>query len=219
MLKNDFKKEVENTLDLIYEEVDKSLVDKNYDEAKNAINKGLKSLVGLDIDTIDIFSFEGIAEMIDRENQYNSGKYIAFGCLMKLMGIVCSKNTEDTSYIVYYEKALEGFSKAFSEDDDIDEKYYEDAEDVCKELSKYNLSIDIDKKVLKLYEAVNKFDKAEDTLFYMLQKTDNDGSIILEGMKFYNRLKAKDKDILIEGNLPYEEVEDGIAELERRLGL
>lgn len=219
MLKNDFKKEVENTLDLVYEEVDKSLAEKNYDEAKKAINKGLRSLVGLDIGTIDIFSFEGIAEMIDRENQYNSGKYIAFGCLMNLMGVVSSKNSEDTSYIVYFEKALDGFNKAFSEDDDIDERYNEDVEDVCKELSKYDLSIDIDKKVLRLYEAVNKFDKAEDTLFYMLQKTDNDGSIILEGMKFYNRLKAKDKDMLKDGKLPFEEVEDGIAELERRLGL
>ncbi|NSA18668.1 hypothetical protein FHU25_002729 [Clostridium saccharobutylicum] len=53
----------------------------------------------------------------------------------------------------------------------------------------------------------------------MLRKTNNDGSIILEGMKFYNRLKQREIDELKEGNLPIEEVEDGILELERRLGL
>lgn len=219
MLKNNYKKEVENSLDLIYEEVDKSIAHKEYNKAKEAINKGLKSLVGLDIGTVDVFSFESISEIIDRENQYNTLKYLAFGCLMNLMGLVCSKNSEDDSYIVYYEKSLDGLYKAFREDDEIEEKYKESSVDTCKELSKYELSIDTDKKILRLYESINKLDKAEDTLFYMLQKTNNDGSIILEGMKFYNRLKQKEKDILAEGNLPYEEVEDGIGELERRLGL
>lgn len=219
MLKNDYKKEVENSLDLIYEEVDKRIADKEYDEAKEIVNKGLKSLVGLDIGTIEVFSFHSISEIIDRENQYNSMKYLAFGCLMSLMGKIYSKKSEDTSYVIYYEKALDGFYKAFSEDEEINEKYTEDAVDTCKELSKYELSIEIDKKILRLYEMLNKLDKAEDTLFYMLQKTDNDGSIILEGMKFYNRLKKKEKEVLSEGNLPFEEVEDGIAELERRMGI
>jgi len=219
MLKNNYKKELENSLDLIYEEVNKSIAIMDYVKAKESVNKGLKSLVGLDIGTIDLFSFKSICEIIDRESQYNSMKYLAFGCLMSLMGIVCEKNLKDASYISYYEKALDGFYKAFCEDDEIDIKYVEDAVNICKELSKYDLDIEIDKKVLKLYEVLNKLDKAEDTLFYMLQKTNNDGSIILEGMKFYNRLKKKEKDVLCEGNLPLEEVEDGIAELERRLGL
>ena len=59
--------------------------------------------------------------------------------------------------------------------------------------------------------------EVEDTLFYMLRKTNNDGSMILEGMRFYNRLKEKELDELILGNLPVEEIEDGISELERRL--
>ena len=104
MLKNDYKKEVENSLDLIYEEVDKRIADKEYDEAKEIVNKGLKSLVGLDIGTIEVFSFHSISEIIDRENQYNSMKYLAFGCLMSLMGKIYSKKSEDTSYVIYYEK-------------------------------------------------------------------------------------------------------------------
>jgi hypothetical protein len=53
----------------------------------------------------------------------------------------------------------------------------------------------------------------------MLRKTDNDESTILEGMRFYNRLKNRENDELKLGNLPIEEVEDGISELERRLGI
>ena len=123
------------------------------------------------------------------------------------------------SKIQYYEKSLEGFYKAYTEDDETNSKYLDDAVEVAGELSNYELSLDMDKKILKFYELANKFDKAEDTLFYILRKTNNDGSMILEGMRFYNRLKERELDELILGNLPIEEVEDGISELERRLGL
>lgn len=219
MLKNDYMKEVENTLKIVREEVDKNIINGDINKAKERVNRELKALIGLDINTIDILSFKSIEELISKEKQYNTEKYIAFGELMKFEGEIFGKENKENEKIGYYEKSLEGFYKAYSEDDSIDNKYLDDAIDVVAELSNYEFSLDIDKKILKIYEMANKFDRAEDTLFYMLRKTDNDGSIILEGMKFYNRLKERDLEELIEGNLPIEEVEDGISELERRLGI
>lgn len=218
MLKNDYMKEVENTLKIVREEVDKNIINGDINKAKERVNKELKALIGLDINTIDILSFKSIEELISKEKQYNTEKYIAFGELMQLEGEIFGKENKENEKIGYYEKSLEGFYKAYSEDDSIDSKYLDDAVDVVAELSNYKFSLEIDKKILKIYEMANRFDKAEDTLFYMLRKTNNDGSIILEGMKFYNRLKERELEELIEGNLPIEEVEDGISELERRLG-
>ena len=215
MLKNDYMKEVENTLTLVTEEVDKCIIDGDIKKAKERINKELKALVGIDIGTVDVFSFNSLDGLISKEMQYNAEKFIAFACLMKLQGQITK---EETSRIQYYEKSLEGFFKAYTEDDETNPKYLKDASEVADELSHYEFSIDMDKKILKIYELDNKLDKAEDTLFYMLRKTNNDGSIILEGMKFYNRLKVQDHEKLESGNLPIEEVEDGISELERRLG-
>lgn len=219
MLKKDYMKEVENTLRLVTEEVDKNIINGDIEKAKKIVNKELKALVGLDIGTVDVFSFNSIEGLISKEMQYNAEKFIAFGGLMKLYGLISEKENKENSKIDYYEKSIESFYKAFNEDDEINIKYLEDAADVASELSKYKISLDLDKKILKLYELSNKLDKAEDTLFYMLRKTDNDGSVILEGMKFYNRLKEMEHDKLKEGNLPIEEVEDGISELEKRLGL
>lgn len=219
MLKNDYMKEVENTLKLVREEVDKSIINGDINKAKERVNKELKGLIGLDIGTIDILSFKSIEELISKEKQYNTEKYIAFGELMQLEGKIYDKENKKNEKIGYYEKSLDGFYKAYSEDDSIDHKYLEDAVEVVTELSNYEFSLEVDKKILKIYEMAYKFDKAEDTLFYMLRKTNNDGSIILEGMKFYNRLKEKEPEDLIKGNLPIEEVEDGISELERRLGI
>lgn len=219
MIKNDHVREIENNLRLVKEEVNKDIFDGNLDEAKEKVNKQLRRLVGLDMGTVDVFSFDSIAGLISKEMQYNAEKFIAFGSLMKLKGLIGDKEDNQNEKLQYYEKSLEGFYKAYTEDDELTVKYLDEAAEVADELSNYELALDIDKKSLKIYEYSKKFDKAEDTLFYMLRKTNNDGSIILEGMKFYNRLKEIDHDELKEGNLPIEEVEDGISELERRLGL
>nr|WP_312291173.1 DUF6483 family protein [Clostridium chromiireducens] len=217
MIKNDFMKELENTLMLTTEEVEKSISTGNIDEAKEIVNKGLKSIIGIDIGTVDIFSFNSLERFIANEMHYNAEKFIAFGCFMKLQGLISGKENKENSQIDYYEKAIESFYKAYNEDDEINPKYLDDAAYVAKELSKYESSLDIDKKILRIYELANKLDKAEDTLFYMIRKTNNDVSIILEGIKFYNRLKEMNHDKLKKGNLPLEEVEDGLLELERRL--
>jgi tetratricopeptide (TPR) repeat protein len=217
MIKNDYMKEVENTLTLVSEEVDKNVINGDIEKAKERVNKELKALVGLDIGTVDVFSFNSIEGLISKEMQYNAEKFIAFGCLMRFQGLISAKENKENMKIQYYEKSIEGFYKAYTEDDEINPKYLDDAVDVARELGNYELSLDIDKKIFKLYEISNKLDKAEDTLFYMLRKTDNDGSIILEGMKFYSRLKKEEHAKLAKGNLPIEEVEDGISELERRL--
>ncbi len=219
MIKNDHVREIENNLRLVKEEVNKDIFDGNLEEAKEKVNKQLRRLVGLDMGTVDVFSFDSIAGLISKEMQYNAEKFIAFGSLMKLKGLISDKEDNQNAKLQYYEKSLEGFYKAYTEDDELTVKYLDEAAEVADALSNYELTLDIDKKSLKIYEYSKKFDKAEDTLFYMLRKTNNDGSIILEGMKFYNRLKEVDNNELKEGNLPIEEVEDGISELERRLGL
>jgi hypothetical protein len=219
MLKNDYMKEVENTLRLVTEEVDKNIINGDIEKAKENVNKQLKALVGLDIGTVDVFSFNSLEGLISKEMQYNAEKFIAFGCLMKLQGQISNKENNENFKIQYYEKSLEGFYKAYTEDDETNSKYLDDAVEVAGELSNYNISLDMDRKILNLYELANKFDKAEDTLFYMIRKTNNDRNMILEGMRFYNRLKEREPNELSLGNLPIEEVEDGISELERRLGL
>ena len=219
MIKNDFMKEVENTLRLVTEEVDKNIINGEIEKAKERVNKELKALVGIDIGSVDVFSFNSLVGIISKDMQYNAEKYIAFGCLMKLQGQISNKENNENLKIQYYEKSIEGFYKAYTEDDEINYKYLDDAVEVAGELSNYDFLLDMDKKIFKLYELADKLDKAEDTLFYMLRKTNNDESMILEGMRFYNRLKEREPDELILGNLPIEEVEDGISELERRLEL
>ncbi|MGG7179286.1 DUF6483 family protein [Clostridium paraputrificum] len=213
MLKNDYIKEIENALKLVKREVDKNIVNNEIDKAFQAINKEFKGLVGLDLDTISSLSFDSIKAIISRDNQYNAEKYIALGELLNLQGIVYSSQKDEMNKVIYFEKALQAFVQAYEEDDSVDKKYLDDAEKMIEDLRQYELTLEDDKRIFTIYELLNKFDRAEDMLFYMLKINNNSEDIIKEGLDFYKRLKEKPEEILEEGNLPLEEIEDSILQL------
>jgi hypothetical protein len=65
-------------------------------------------------------------------------------------------------------------------------------------------------------ERTRQFDKAEDTLFEMLEAEPNDPRMLEFGISFYERLRTQPDDSLSAGNLPRSEVEAGLAELRDR---
>jgi hypothetical protein len=215
MLKNDYIKELEDTLKLVRRDVNEYILNGQLDTAKERINKDLRGLVGLDIGTIDTLPFNSIEELISREDHYNTGKYIALGELLSLEADISDKEANETDKVNYYEKSLASFYKAYDEDNTTEAKYLEGAVRVADELEDYELSIETNIRRLKLYEMNNNFDKAEDVLFYTMELSNSDEYVLSQGLEFYNRLKKKSEQILEDGNLPMEEVEDGILEIEK----
>lgn len=108
---------------------------------------------------------------------------------------------------------MDSFFQGYEEDEAIDKKYINESKKEIEELMEYEIPIRIQKKIFKLYELLGSFDKAEDLLFQMIEDTNKDKEIIEEGKAFYNRLKELSKDLLEEGNLSFEEVEDSYKEL------
>lgn len=72
-------------------------------------------------------------------------------------------------------------------------------------------------RLLFLYQEQGGFyADAEDLLFDLLQN--DDPAMLAEGIAFYERLLTKDDTDLRNGNLPRQEVEEGLGELRRRRG-
>jgi tetratricopeptide (TPR) repeat protein len=70
--------------------------------------------------------------------------------------------------------------------------------------------------LMQHYERTGEFAKAEDALFTMLDTEPNNGHIVEFGLAFYQRLLAESDDALTAGDLPRNEVEDGLKELKNR---
>lgn len=213
MLKNDYMKELENSLRLLKMEVDQSLADGDIEKCKKLINKQLRALIGLDVETIDTLSFDTIKDILSKDNQYNAEKYIALGELLKLEGLVSEKEENIQNKLFYYEKIVEAFFEGYEEDETINKKYLNENKEQIEELMQYEISINIEKKIFRLYELLGSFDKAEDLLFQMINETNKDKEIIEQGKAFYNRLKELPQSLLEKGNFSPEEVEDSYKEL------
>ncbi|MDS0528551.1 DUF6483 family protein [Clostridium sp. SHJSY1] len=213
MLKNDYMKEIETTLKNIREEIDRSILDGEVSTAFNMINKEVKALVGLEIDTIDTLAFSDVIDLVRKENQYNSERYIALGELLYFEGYMYNTLKDESNKIKYYKKSLESFLCAYLEEEHLDERYLNDVMEVVKDLSQYEMSLEDNIRIFKFYEINKQLDKAEDILFYMIKNSDKDKTVISKGIEFYNRLKKKDENYLESGNLPLDEVNDGLENL------
>jgi len=79
-----------------------------------------------------------------------------------------------------------------------------------------SLSLETQARLMHHYERLGAFDKAEDTLYGMIDAAPNEPSLLDFGIAFYQRLETQPDANLQAGNLPRSELDAGRAELERR---
>jgi hypothetical protein len=70
-------------------------------------------------------------------------------------------------------------------------------------------------RLMQHYEVTGQFSRAEDALFAILEETENSGALDF-GMAFYTRLLARTDGELEAGELPRDELQAGMAELQAR---
>lgn len=215
MIKRDYMKEVENSLKLVIEKVDQGIINNTPEIAFKAINKELKGLVGLDIDTINTLSFSSVIDLINRENEYNGEKYIALAELLRLNGYLLLRLQAENECLYYYNKALAAFCQALEEEHGLAENFILSIEAVIEQLNQYQLSIEESLIVFRVDELLGKYDKAEDILFNIIKESEKDQRIIEKGIEFYNRLVELPEEELVCGNLPIDEVKASLSELKK----
>jgi hypothetical protein len=88
-------------------------------------------------------------------------------------------------------------------------------EDLLSRLSDYELPIRTKFLLFQYFDHAHEYARAEDLLLEMLEAGDSDGDILDQGIGFFQRLKRKKDTELRAGNFSREEVEEGLARLER----
>lgn len=116
-----------------------------------------------------------------------------------------------------YVKALDLFLEVFVYHDDTYLRERLPAiEGIVKRLEPYDLPAPTLLRLVHLYENVGRYGHAEDVLFELLETGGGDERLAAEGRAFYERLLARDDAELEGGNLPREEVREGLARLRGR---
>lgn len=213
MIKRDLLKEIENGLKIVTDTVNEGILNNDTKEAFEIINNKMKEMVGVDIDTVNTVSFDTIKNMINVGFENNTDKYIAFGMLLKLQGYLYKQEGDISKEIFYYLVSISAFNEGFTCDDTYLDNYKDHIIEIIGELQKYELSIEESKEVFISYELIGKYDKAEDVLYEMINKSQDKESIKKLGIDFYNRLLEKSEDDLVKGNLSMDEVHEGLKDL------
>lgn len=88
-------------------------------------------------------------------------------------------------------------------------------EDLLLRLSEFELPTRTRLLLFRYLDLTGKYARAEDVLFEMLEAGDPDGDLREQGTTFYQRLMRKSDAALSAGNFSREEVEEGLARLEK----
>lgn len=198
-----------NALSKILFEKDK----KNYKEARFEISNSFQNILGLDYELVSIVPTEDLMKFLKFDDRISNDKCLIAAELYRLDAEIFELQNEFESSIKNYKYSLFLFLETYlnqvrKNTDEIDSKI----ELIIMKLNQFEISNDLKKRMAKYYELTQRYSKAEDIIFDLAKS--HEDNFIQYGREFYSRLLLKDDEELKVGNLPKEEILEGLKELD-----
>lgn len=185
---------------------------RHFEEAEIEISKTGKLLLGFELELLRDMSPASIIELFKRNDNVSSGKYIIAAELFKEQGEIDELQEKPGESYTAYLKATILFLEGIIESKEYHTKgYFDKVFFLLKKIKPDVLSVTSKSKLFKFYQLTNKYAEAENVLYNLIDL--RKPGIVEEGIAFYTNLLAKSEDELNEGELPKEEVEEGLQKL------
>ena len=97
------------------------------------------------------------------------------------------------------------------------ESYFSDIDPLIEKICQYKLTCELQDKIIKYYIRCHIYDKAENTVYELLQENNYNVRSLKYAIKFYEDLLSKDNDELSAGKLPRNEIMDSMSSLKSKL--
>ncbi|OPJ62407.1 DUF6483 family protein [Clostridium oryzae] len=211
MIKNDILteklKELSRVLTTILDYTNKDEIIKSWDTLNKAYRKlmGINSSMAINLSYSDLMKFIGAYESPETVNLVVTGK------LLKVHAYLCSIQGDEVSALSQSVKSAEILINALLSDfETAIDLCLDDIDEIINVISEYEIPLDCKYLIFKYYEAITRFDKAEDYLFEMREQNKESDFIKEEGEKFYEKLLTLPETVLEKGNLPIDEVKDSL---------
>ncbi|MDP9383275.1 MAG: DUF6483 family protein [Chloroflexota bacterium] len=186
-----------------------------YEEARQTLDGELRRLTGLSptlvgsLSSVELIKLTSVGDVLDLDRCLVLAHY-----LREQADISKALGQADES-ARSYTKALDLFLEVFVYHDDTYLRERLPAiEGIIAELEPYDLPAATLLRIVHLYEKTGEYGHAEDILYEMLEAGESEESLA-EGIALYERLLTRDDKSLHKGNLPREEVEEGLERLRR----
>ncbi|MGE5350485.1 MAG: DUF6483 family protein [Acidobacteriota bacterium] len=184
---------------------------KNLDEAKELVRQAYPNMLGLDPDLIRAMSDVEIINFLKITGSTQYERCLMIAELLKeeasIDELMHGEGNEE-SVLIYFD-SLSLFLEAFINKDELmTERFMKDMESVIEKVGGFQIPPEIAEKLVRYYEIQGRYADAEDVLFELTES--GEPGYLQKAEKFYLRLMEKPEEELEKGNLPKEEVLEGL---------
>ena len=179
------------------------------------VDEALKDLTGLDFDVLESLPLAAVLQVLEADSEPNPARILAIAeCSFVRARLADATDQIDTALrarVMALTLYLETFTlfrhEALAQAETR-------AEELLTDLEAIDLPRDTVLRLFRYRSATGRFAEAENALFHLVERDVANAAVIEEGLAFYRRLLDLDNAQLEAGDLPRDEVIDGMAELE-----
>lgn len=186
-----------------------------FDEAQIEINRAGKTLLGMDMQILRSLEEAALPGLFGTGENLDGAACLAAGVLLHEEAHLLEQLQQPAASRVNYRKALQLYLEALLHNPALRRPEYLTRFDALLEKSPPDVLPDaVLLKLFRLYEALGRFGKAEDMLFFLADRAATD--VFAEGIAFFRRMQNVPPAALIAGNLPPEEVAEGLSQWQKK---
>ena len=190
-----------------------------WDEASTEANSQFKALAGADVtELLRMSDTELLARLVERDTSFGiQDKIFMAARLFKENGdILRGQGRIEESHACYLKGLHLLLDATANEPGAPRADYVPSVEAFLIGLQDSSLSLETNAMLMRHYEQLQEYGKAEDNLFNILDADPGNVEFLDFGVGFYERLLRLDDEALELGNLPRSEVKSGLGELNQR---
>jgi hypothetical protein len=190
-----------------------------WDEAASAAKSQFKALAGADVaELLQMSDTELVARLVEGDVGYGiPDKIFMLAALFKQNGDILTGQGQTEEGRACYLKGLHLLLETVANDPTVTRPaFVPSIEGFLIALHDSPLNFETNAMLMRHYEQVRDYAKAEDALFDMMDAEPGKIDLVDFGVGFYERLLRLDDEALELGNLPRAEVNAGLAELNQR---
>jgi pentatricopeptide repeat protein len=188
-------------------------------EALATIDDTFKEIFRLSSKFFNSFSDENLLDMIKTDGTINADKCIMMAKLLEEEALIFEdENNLDEAFYMNL-KSLNLFLEAYvNKDNDCDlQDYFSDIQPIIEKVYQYKIPLSMQNKIIDYYVKMERYDKAEDMFYDILEHNDFNKNTLEKGILFYESLLLKDDKALDESNLPREEITESLSFFKSKL--
>ncbi|HMK39176.1 MAG TPA: DUF6483 family protein [Bacteroidota bacterium] len=187
---------------------------KDFPRALLEVQTACRTLLGIEHSVIRICSPAQLSELLGTDPSLAIHRAYILGLLLKEEADIRRMAGEETEACLLDLKSLELLIDArLGEGKALTPEHESQVDALLSGLAGYPIEPGVLEKIMSYHEETGRFDRAENVLFDILAASPE---FAPEGLQFYRRLLMKSDEDLRAGNLPRDEVMEGIAEIKNR---